>query len=168
MKKLRRIFPITACLGLAGCTTILSYLPVYTIDIQQGNIVDQAMVDQLKPNMTKRQVLYILGSPMLKDAFHQQRWDYLYSEQKGGEERQQKKISLFFNDNEQIAGIQGDFKPGKAPDFKTTPEITVDVPKRDIEKTLWEKIIGVFGFEGDVDGNKPVKQEKTTENNLPL
>ncbi len=168
MRKSLCLLSVSASLALTACSTILEYLPVYTIDIQQGNIVDQAMVDQLRPNMTKRQVLYIMGSPMVDDIFDKKRWDYLYSEKRSGEERQQKRITLLFNDDEQITGIQGDFKPGQAPQFKPTVETTVDVPKRDIEKTMWEKIIGVFGFEGIDDSSKPVKPEKTTENNLPL
>jgi outer membrane protein assembly factor BamE len=53
---------VAALLSLTACETILSNLPgVYTIDIEQGNMIDQAMVDQLRPNMTKRQVLYIMG-----------------------------------------------------------------------------------------------------------
>lgn len=169
MKKLLSVLSVSISLTLTGCATVLEYLPVYSIDIQQGNIVDQAMVDQLQPKMTKRQVLYILGSPMLADAFHQKRWDYIYSEQRNGEDRQQKKISLFFNDDDQVIGIQGDFKPGNVPEFKPTVETTVDVPKRDIEKTLWETIIGLFGFEGNDETTKPIKTEqKNSENNLPL
>ncbi|SJM91748.1 Outer membrane protein assembly factor BamE [Crenothrix polyspora] len=169
MRKSLCYLSVSASLTLTACSTVFSYLPVYTIDIQQGNIVDQAMVDQLQPKMTKRQVLYILGSPMLADAFHQNRWDYLYSEQRNGEDRQQKKITLFFDDAEQITGIQGDFKPGQVPQFKPTLETTVNVPKRDLEKTLWEKIIGVFGYDGIDDSSKPDKKDqKTTENNLPL
>jgi outer membrane protein assembly factor BamE len=168
MRKSFCFISVSASLALTACATALSYLPVYTIDIQQGNIVDQPMVDQLRPNMTKRQVLYILGSPMLKDSFHQKRWDYLFSEQRSGEDRQQKKLTLLFNESEQITAIQGDFKPGQTPQFKPTVETTVDVPKRDIEKSMWEMIIGVFGFEGDDDSPKAVKEHKTTENNLPI
>lgn len=168
MKKSLCLLNAAASLSLAACSAVFDYLPVYKIDIQQGNIVDQAMVDQLRPNMTKRQVLYVLGSPMLNDAFHQKRWDYLFSEQRGREERQQKKISLFFNDAEQITGIQGDFKPGQVPQLKPVVETTVDVPKRDIELSLWEKIISVFGFTGNDDDPATVKQGKTAENNLPL
>jgi outer membrane protein assembly factor BamE len=169
MRKSFCFISVSASLALTACATALGYLPIYTIDIQQGNIVDQSMVDQLRPNMTKRQVLYILGSPMLKDTFHQKRWDYLFSEQRSGEDRQQKKLTLVFNDSEQITAIQGDFKPGKAPQLKTTVETTVDVPKRDIEKTMWEKIVGVFGFSGTDDGVAPNKKiQKSTENNLPL
>lgn len=125
----------------------MNYIPgVYTIDIQQGNIIDQAMIDQLRPGMNKRQVLYIMGSPMLDDVFHKNRWDYLYSDQPEGEDSVQKQISLFF-ENDQIVGIQGDFRPSAVPVIKTSGETTVDVPKRDLEKTLWEKITGLIGYD---------------------
>jgi outer membrane protein assembly factor BamE len=137
-------------LTLVSCSTILNNLPgVYTLEIQQGNIIDQGMIDQLRPGMNKRQVLYIMGSPMLDDVFHKNRWDYLYSDQPEDEERVQKRISLFF-ENDQIAGIQGDFRPSAVPVIKTTGETTVDVPKRDLEKTLWEKITSVIGYD-DLD-----------------
>ncbi|MBK8814405.1 MAG: outer membrane protein assembly factor BamE [Methylococcaceae bacterium] len=136
---------------LTSCSNTLDNLPgVYHIDIQQGNIVDQDMIDQLRPNMTERQVLYILGSPMLVDTFHQKRWDYLYSVQPGGEDRQQKKVSIFFNEENVVSGIQGDFRPSSGPVTKPSPETTVDVPKRDLELTMWQKIKSLFGFD-DID-----------------
>ncbi|WP_367154070.1 outer membrane protein assembly factor BamE [Methylomonas sp. HYX-M1] len=132
-----------------GCQTILSNLPgVYSIDIEQGNIVDQAMVDQLRPNMTKRQVLYIMGSPMLSDTFHEQRWDYLYSDQPGGEARMQKRISLYFS-GENLVGVQGDFRPSAMPVVKQSTETTVDVPKRELDSTMGEKITGLFSSDPD-------------------
>jgi outer membrane protein assembly factor BamE len=142
------ILAVVTSLTLASCTTILTNLPgVYTADVQQGNMVDQAMIDQLRPAMNKRQVLYILGSPMLVDFFHQKRWDYLYSAQVDGGDRQQKRISLFF-ENDQLVSVQGDFKPSPTPIVKSSDETTVDVPKRDLEKNLWEKITGLFGYDG--------------------
>lgn len=141
------ILAIAANLTLTSCTTILTNLPgVYTADVQQGNMVDQSMIDQLRPSMNKRQVLYIMGSPMLVDFFHQKRWDYLYSAQIEGGDRQQKRISLYF-ENDQLIGVQGDFKPSAVPVIKTSEETTVDVPKRDLEKTLWEMITGLFGYD---------------------
>jgi outer membrane protein assembly factor BamE len=136
---------------LVSCSTLLNNLPgVYAIDIQQGNIVDQAMIDQLRPDMTERQVLYILGSPMLVDTFHQKRWVYLYSNQPSGEDRQQKRVSILFNGESLVSGIQGDFRPSSTPVVKPSVETTVDVPKRDIERTMWQKIKGLFGFD-DID-----------------
>ncbi len=151
---MRSAFFFSVLLGvlpLISCTTILNNLPgVYKIPVQQGNIIDQKMIDQIRPNMTERQVLYILGSPMLVDTFHQKRWDYLYSNQPSGEDRQQKKVSIVFNDDDLVRGIQGDFKPSPEPVAKPSDETTVDVPKRDIERTMWQKIKGLFGFD-DID-----------------
>ena len=124
-----------ASLFLSGC--------IYKLDIQQGNIVTQEMIDQLEPNMNKRQVRYIMGTPLLIDVFHQERWDYIYSFQPGGEVREQNRISLLFKD-ERLAGIQGDFRPSNEPPPEVVEEINVIVPKREIEKTMWEKITSVF------------------------
>ena len=136
---------------LISCTNVLENFPgVYKIPIQQGNIINQTMIDQIRPQMTERQVLYILGSPMLIDTFSQKRWDYLYSNQPTGEDRQQKKVSILFDDNNQVVGIQGDFKPSSEPVVKPSEETTVDVPKREVELTMWQKITGLFGL-NDVD-----------------
>ncbi|MDD5271767.1 MAG: outer membrane protein assembly factor BamE [Methylovulum sp.] len=149
-------------LTLASCSMVLNHLPrVYTLEIQQGNIVEQDMIDQLKPRMTKRQVLYIMGSPMLKNVFHESRWDYIYSDKISGQDKVQKRITLVFNGDE-LAGMQGDLKPSAVPVVKPPHEMTVNVPKRDLEKTLWEKITGLFGFmRGDS------KTEKDPENLKP-
>jgi len=162
MRKSLLSLSLLTSLTLVSCSTILNYLPgVYTIDIQQGNIIDQSMIDQLRPGMNKRQVLYIMGSPMLDDVFHKNRWDYLYSNQPGGEDRVQKQTTLFF-ENDQIVGIQGDFRPGAVPVIKTSGETTVDVPKRDLDKTLWEKITSLIGYD---ELDEPPKTDKADSKN---
>lgn len=160
MKKSSLLLAAVTSLSLVACSTILNNLPgVYTLDIEQGNIIDQSMVNQLRPNMTKRQVLYIMGSPMLADAFHEKRWDYLYSEQPSGEDRVQKRISLFFN-GDNLMGVQGDFRPSSLPVVKESTETSVDVPKRDLERSMWEKISGIFGNEPDTLAGKTRQPEK--------
>ena len=59
--------------ALAGC----SFPGVYKVDIQQGNVVTQDMIDQLRPGMTRKQVRFIMGNPLITDTFHANRWDYL-------------------------------------------------------------------------------------------
>ena len=98
--------------ALAGC----SFPGVYKVDIQQGNVVTQDMIDQLRPGMTRSQVRFIMGNPLITDTFHASRWDYLYSIQPGGSQRQQERVSLVFNANDQLAGLAGDFKPGVSRD----------------------------------------------------
>ncbi len=149
MKK--TLLALLLSLSSSGCSTLLENLPgVYRIDIEQGNIVTQEMVDQLRPNMNKRQVLYIMGSPMLQDAFHKNRWDYIYSRQPGNEPRVQKRLTLFFKE-ERLSGVQGDFRPSSKPVMLEPKETTVEVPRRELDKTLWEIITGWFSSEPDLE-----------------
>jgi outer membrane protein assembly factor BamE len=144
MHKAFFLIVLSASAALCACTTTTLEIPgVYVMDIQQGNIVTQDMIDQLRPSMNKKQVLYIMGSPMLIDPFHEKRWDYLYAEQPGGEMRKQKRISLLFADDE-LVGVQGDFRPSNVPVIPTSKDVTVDVPKREIEQTLWDKFSSLF------------------------
>jgi outer membrane protein assembly factor BamE len=72
-----------ASLALALCCGVLSSACVYRINIQQGNFLDQAAVDQVKDGMTRSQVRYLLGTPMVADSFDKERWDYIYYLKKG-------------------------------------------------------------------------------------
>ncbi len=146
MHKLIYLLLLSVFLLIGGCSTVLNNLPgVYTIDIQQGNRVSQEMINQLKPTMNKRQVLYVMGSPMLVDVFHKKRWDYLYSSQSDGESREQTRISLYF-EGDILVGVQGDFKP-TATTEELSKEVTVEVPKRDLDKTMSEKIVSIFSHD---------------------
>ncbi|RMP66022.1 outer membrane protein assembly factor BamE [Pseudomonas kitaguniensis] len=111
-KLLLTSFTFVGLLALAGC----SFPGVYKIDIQQGNVVTQDMIDQLRPGMTRRQVRFIMGNPLLTDTFHADRWDYLYSIQPGGGERQQERVSVIFNGTDQLVSLSGDFMPGVSRD----------------------------------------------------
>ncbi|HDS1733887.1 outer membrane protein assembly factor BamE [Pseudomonas sp. BP8] len=103
---------LVGLLALAGC----SFPGVYKIDIQQGNVVTQDMIDQLRPGMTRRQVRFIMGNPLIQDTFNTNRWDYLYSLQPGGGKRQQERMSIFFNEGDQLVSLSGDFMPGVSKD----------------------------------------------------
>jgi len=87
---------------LAGCM-----LAPHKIDIQQGNYVDQAMVAKLKPDMTRSQVRFILGTPLVADVFHPNRWDYVYLTGRAGEVRRHHKITVVF-DGDKLKYIDGD------------------------------------------------------------
>ncbi|MEK7989555.1 MAG: outer membrane protein assembly factor BamE [Thiotrichaceae bacterium] len=104
---------------------LVSNCSLYKIDIQQGNVITQEMLDQLELGITSRKVRFIMGTPLLQDAFHQNRWDYLFSFQKGNSStRQQQVISLFFDDELQLIKVTGNVEAGQAkPD---APIPTVD------------------------------------------
>lgn len=105
------IMTLPACSGIPN----LSFPGVYRINIPQGNLITQEMVDQLRPGLSKRQVSYIMGNPLIKDTFDQDRWDYVYSIQIGGGERMQERLSVYFEDG-LLARFDGDFSqtPEKA------------------------------------------------------
>jgi outer membrane protein assembly factor BamE len=71
---------------------------VYRIDIQQGNVITQAQLAKLESGMERRKVRFILGTPLVTDAFNLDRWDYYYSYEPGNGERVQRIISVFFDD----------------------------------------------------------------------
>ena len=95
---------------IALCSTLLlvACLQPYRMEIQQGNLFDQSTLEQVKVGMTKKQVRFLLGTPLVNDPFHANRWDYfysLYSHDKHISERYQ--ISVVFSEkgvNEIIRG----------------------------------------------------------------
>jgi len=83
---------------------------VYRVDIQQGNVIDQAMVDKLEPGMTRAKVKFIMGTPLLVDPFHTDRWEYVYSNEPGSGTRVQRHIALFF-EGDKLTHIDGNVTP---------------------------------------------------------
>jgi outer membrane protein assembly factor BamE len=87
---------------LPGCM-----LAPHKIDIQQGNYVDQEMIDKLKPEMTRSQVRFVLGTPLVSDVFHPNRWDYVFMTGKAGKVQAERKITVVF-DGDKLQRIEGD------------------------------------------------------------
>ena len=143
-QSLRLITLLTSLIILSACSTLAVDVPfVYKIDIDQGNVIDQDMINQLRPNMTKRQVIYVLGSPLLIDPYSSNRWDYIYSVQPGGKDRLQDRIALFFADDN-LVHVEGNLTPDLNPAPPLPTETTIDAPKRDLKRTLYQMIADLF------------------------
>ncbi len=158
MSKLFRICLVAACVaGLASCAEEGGFkLPgVYRIDIQQGNIITQDMVDKLKPGMDKNQVRFIMGTPVVEDPFHPNRWDYIYTLTKGGHQRHQRHIALFFKDNK-LAMVKGDVVPGvhKQSNDTAARSTTVEVPDKSKNENFLERF-----FEWNQMPEEPAKKK---------
>lgn len=95
-------------LALGGCGVI------YKPDVQQGNLLDTGNVQQLKPGMTKQQVLALLGTPSVTSPFDHNRWDYVATMQKRGGKIQERALTLYFN-NDTLVRTEGDT-------FKESPQ----------------------------------------------
>lgn len=162
---------------LSGCSWSpdLSWigLPrVHKIDIQQGNVIDQDQVNQLRPGMNKQQIRFILGTPMINDTFHADRWDYIYRFKPGYGELEKKRITVFF-ENDRLVNMQGDFRPGDEGEQQRLSEEIVVVPLEEYEQDGSEKgyltrFIDFFRWtdeqrgipEGDIPVNQPNPYEE--------
>jgi outer membrane protein assembly factor BamE len=96
----------TVALGVSACG-ITQKLRPYSIDIRQGNYVTQEMAAQLTPGMTQEQVRFVMGSPLLVDPFHANRWDYVYSYAPGGKTTETRRVTLLFKDSK-LSSVEGD------------------------------------------------------------
>jgi len=94
---------------LVACSTKPSFINEYKIDIQQGNVLSQEAVAQLKPGQTRDQVRFLLGTPMVADIFHQQRWDYVYQYRNGQTGKvESRQFTVFFDAEGRLQRVEGD------------------------------------------------------------
>ncbi len=136
MSKSRSLPHLICVVALLATFVFTSTGCIYRQTIPQGNLLDQADVDSLKPGMTKRQVALILGTPAIQSPFHQERWDYLYSYKVGRDAAEIKSLSLSFTDG-QLAVIEGDFKPGGNVSIYKPEDIIIEAT-REYQRTLRE------------------------------
>lgn len=141
------------CLCLLPLISSCNIFPgVYKLEIQQGNIIEQEMIDSLKPGMTRRQVRYIMGTPLVVDSFNPDRWDYYYSIRTSENEFREERVSLLFEGDE-LVGFSGDYLPGsvnpeQTGDAEALPEVPegvqvgdphdVDAPAKAEKKPWWK------------------------------
>lgn len=154
---------LLATLAASGCSTtpkseepepsMLESIPfVYRPDIQQGNIVTREQLQRLKPGMTKQQVRFLLGTPRMVDAFHQNQWSYIYSMKKSREERVQQDITVHFEEDK-VTKVEGDNEAG--PENVTaieSKESLISVPDYTAQKKGFvERILNSVGVEVQED-----------------
>lgn len=152
---------------------------VYRIDIQQGNDVTQQMINRLKPNMAKSQVTYIMGTPLLIDTFNPERWDYIYTFHPGYGNREQRRITLFFEDG-LLHHLDGDTRTVAREDLPQTDKkgANVVVPLSEKKTGFFRGLLNTIGLgenepdvivkDDDQEAEQPVEEkaieESATEN----
>jgi len=141
---------------------------MYRQDVQQGNVVTQEMVDKLRPGMNKRQVKYVLGTPLLVDTFHQNRWDYIYTMREGGGPKEQEQLSLYFEDDKLIR-VEGDFRPTISDDpLGEGKETVFSVPDHDKkEKGFFMSTLESLGVDTEEQESKPSASGLGKDDQLP-
>ena len=96
--------------GLVGCGSNFGFPGVYRINVEQGNVVTEEMAEQLRPGLNRRQVRYIMGTPLIEDSFHEDRWDYHYLLRNGGELLSETQLTLWFEEDE-LVRVEGPDAP---------------------------------------------------------
>jgi outer membrane protein assembly factor BamE len=89
-------------LTLPGCGNNFGFPGVYKINVEQGNVVTEEMVEQLRPGLNRRQVRYIMGTPLIEDSFHSDRWDYRYLMRNGDQTLSETQLTLWFEADELV------------------------------------------------------------------
>lgn len=143
---MRKALIILAAFFCAACSNYSANLPSikpYKMDIQQGNHVTSKMMMQLRPGMTKSQVRFVMGTPLIADSFHADRWDYLYRMVKGGKLIEQRHVILEF-ENDQLKRVRGDVIPAGTGDAAVAEPVDKNQPRsiapKQKEKGLMDKL----------------------------
>ena len=100
---------LLAASALGACSSVPKIVTEYRIDVQQGNVLTQDMVSQLRPGLTRDQVRFLLGTPLLVDMFHNDRWDYVYRLEKGATKAvESRRFTVFFDAEGKLYRVAGD------------------------------------------------------------
>lgn len=115
MKKIFCLLAV-AVVGLSACSTAkLAQIPSYKLEIVQGNELDQTILNTLQPGMSREQVQMRLGTPLLRDPFHANRWDYIFVVSRANHIKEEKKLTLYFDNEGKLVHAEGDALPVALP-----------------------------------------------------
>lgn len=118
---------LAGCASLQSSDNFLGVITPYRVEIVQGNVVTKEMLARVKPGMSRTQVRDLLGSPLLTDIFHADRWDYVFTIKRQGTEPQERRIVLLF-EGEQLKSVQ-------APELPTEQEFAASITRsKDVKR----------------------------------
>lgn len=136
------LFSIICSTLLIGCGSRVPVIKPFKLDIQQGNVVTSKMLLQLRPGMTKSQVKFIMGTPLVVDSFHTNRWDYFYQLRQAGKIVEQRRVILDF-EKELLARVRGDVVPQGTPGAEGAVALANEssaIPKPVVKEGLLENL----------------------------
>jgi outer membrane protein assembly factor BamE len=108
MSAMNKILMIPALLFMAGCSSMnpINWFTPHRMVIEQGNEISEAAAQQVKPGMTRNQVRFLLGTPLLADPFHANRWDYKYVLERQGQPTEERLVTVIFN-ADSVVSVEG-------------------------------------------------------------
>ena len=172
MKILFLILVQMAMIIVSGCQLLPdnAQLKSYRVLVQQGNVIDESKVDSLKINMTKEQVIFLMGEPVVNNIFDKERWDYVYYKKRDPEETQLNIVSIFFKDEniysmKKITKNDDGLFDVKANSKNDLPEFINDEEAIALKKEIFDKIKLEGTKDKDINLENNIKIE-SVENNF--
>lgn len=107
---------------VAMCIATTSCLKPYQPNVTQGNKINNGDLAQLRQGMTKREVMYILGTPLINDPFLQTRWDYFYSDLDRQKNKTQSRVITVIFEGDILDRLEGDVSLEQLPTLEPSPE----------------------------------------------
>jgi len=158
-----KLFTLLAAISLIGCGGTLPTFETYKLDVQQGNVVTSEKLLKLRPGMTKSQVKFIMGTPLLEDSFHTSRWDYYYQLREGGKIVDRQRVILDF-EHDLLKRVRGDVVPeGTTADDLTQQLKDERETERHAADDLPDAIVTPVNFDGEVDEPGTIEASVTDE-----
>jgi outer membrane protein assembly factor BamE len=149
----------------ASCGTALQTVKPYKLTVQQGNVVTSKMLLQLRPGMTKSQVRFVMGTPLIQDSFHGNRWDYVYQMRESGKVIEQRRVILDF-ENDLLKTVRGDVIPSASDKAATEENIgtrVINPSAKPEEKSLMNMLKFWQKDEAEIAKNKALEKAKALE-----
>lgn len=149
----------------ASCGTALPTIKPYKLDVQQGNVVTSKMLLQLRPGMTKSQVRFIMGTPLIQDSFHGNRWDYVYQMRESGKITEQRRVILDF-ENDLLKTVRGDVIPSAGDKASADENIgtrVINPSAKPEEKSLMNMLKFWKKDDAEIAKNKALEKAKAIE-----
>jgi|TARA_B100001123_G_C15199855_1_gene982903 outer membrane protein assembly factor BamE len=129
--------PLTLAAVALTLILVTGCVRTYRIDVQQGNVVSKAQLDQVQTGMTRAEVKFLLGSPLVADPFHSERWDYYFSFKSGEtKETEQRHLTLIFEDD-RLVEMKRDLDGAPAAE---TPQAETDSEEPGFLTRTWQKL----------------------------
>lgn len=156
---------ILLALLCASCGTALPTIKPYKLDVQQGNVVTSKMLLQLRPGMTKSQVRFIMGTPLIQDSFHGNRWDYVYQMREAGKVIEQRRVILDF-ENDLLKTVRGDVIPSAGDKASTEENIgtrVINPSAKPEEKSIMNMLKFWKKDDAEIAKNKALEKAKAIE-----
>ncbi|MBX2859533.1 MAG: outer membrane protein assembly factor BamE [Cellvibrionaceae bacterium] len=161
-----RIISVLIITFTAAACSFVRFPGAYKVVIQQGNFIEEEMVEQLETGMNREQVNYIMGTPMVADTFNADRWDYFFNVKRGGKLLTNYHFKVYFEEG-RLARWEGDYRKKNQTMDSTTggtdPKLVEPVDTVATLPTETENIPAPVDVDVDVDADIDVEAEDTIE-----